>query len=91
MCSSDLVFLVLEKAQEHLYFQTLAEKFSGLIQKSSKQEWPLLILGRIVNSNKPYLIKEMLDAAKESKDKTMLNFIKLSYFINNYPEVVEFL
>lgn len=86
---------VLDDAEPSMYSAVLARKFTSLLLNASEQEWPLLIVGRIINSGDPRRIVPMIQAAANDKDHSaggaMDKFIRSSYFTSEYPEITPYL
>jgi hypothetical protein len=80
------ILVVLDKADAKLYAERLALKFSDLIKNASAQEWPLLLIGRVVNSNDTDKIRAIVDVAKSTQG-SLNEFIHSSSFLDEYPEI----
>ena len=80
------VLVVLDKADAELYAERLAAKFRDIQRNASAQEWPLLLVGRVVNSNDAAKTKAIVAAAKATQGS--LNcFIHSDAFLDEYPEI----
>ena len=44
------ILLILDKADPELYAERLASNFPTILQSASENEWPLILIGRIINS-----------------------------------------
>lgn len=83
------VLVVLDKADSDIYAERLAINFSKLKSKASGKEWPLILIGRIVNSANIEKIKAIVSAAKKSKD--LNDFIRSDEFLDEYPEIGDYI
>lgn len=59
--------------------------FSTLQRQASGKEWPLVLIGRVVNSDNAEKIKAIVAAAKKSPDLDA--FIRSDEFLDEYPEI----
>ncbi|RKU03027.1 hypothetical protein C7H84_12540 [Burkholderia sp. Nafp2/4-1b] len=80
------VLVVLDKADGGLYAERLAAKFGDLQRNASAQEWPLILIGRVVNSNDAAKTKAIVDAAKRMQGD-LNSFIHSDAFLDEYPEI----
>lgn len=80
------VLVVLDKADADLYAERLAAKFTDIQRNASAQEWPLLLVGRVVNSNDPARTKAIVAAAKATQG-SLNGFIHSDAFLDEYPEI----
>ena len=89
------VFTILECADFGLYVKCLAEMFPEIQRRGGGQEWPLIILGSIVNSADASSINVMLEAARNAGNKadvySMYNFVRSDEFIDEYCEIIPYL
>ncbi|MFJ4347447.1 hypothetical protein [Pseudomonas sp. NPDC089401] len=79
------VMVILDGADPSEYASRLAAGFEGLIRRSSEKEWPLIILGRIFNSDDLLLINAIVDAARNNQ--VLREFMRSDEFLEEYPEV----
>ncbi|MBN3199313.1 hypothetical protein H5A20_11385 [Pectobacterium brasiliense] len=79
------VLTVLDHADSSLYAERLATHFAKIKNKASDKEWPLLLIGRIVNSGNDEKINAIVLAAK--KHKPLDDFIRSDEFLDEYPEL----
>ncbi|RYC47002.1 hypothetical protein [Pectobacterium zantedeschiae] len=79
------VLVVLDHADSSLYAERLAANFSKIKNKASDKEWPLMLIGRIVNSENGAKINAIVLAAK--KHKPLDDFIRSDEFLEEYPEL----
>ena len=77
---------VLDKADAKLYAERLAFKFPDLLRNASAQEWPLLLIGRVVNSNDTEKMRAIVDVAKRTQG-SLNEFIHSQSFLDEYPEI----
>ncbi|WDH22133.1 hypothetical protein [Pseudomonas chlororaphis] len=82
------VLVVLDNADADIYAERLAINFSKLKSKASGKEWPLILIGRIVNSVNVEKIKSIVSAAKKHKD--LDDFIHSDEFLDEYPEIEDY-
>ncbi|MGC2948517.1 hypothetical protein [Burkholderia ambifaria] len=80
------ILVVLDKADAKLYAERLAIKFPDLLRNASAQEWPLLLVGRIVNSNDAEKMRAIVDADKSTQGD-LNKFIHSAAFLDEYPEI----
>lgn len=80
------VLVVLDKADADLYAERLAAKFTDIQRNASAQEWPLLLVGRVVNSNDAAKTKAIVAAAKATQG-SLNSFIHSDAFLDEYPEI----
>ena len=80
------VLIVLDKADAERYAERLAAKFAELQRNASGREWPLLLIGRVVNSNDVAKTKAIVAAAKATQG-SLNGFIHDEAFLNEYPEI----
>ena len=80
------ILVVRDKADAKLYAERLAIKFSDLLRNASAHEWPLLLVGRIVNSNDAEKMRAIVDAAKSTQGD-LNEFIHSAAFLDEYPEI----
>lgn len=86
------ILLILDKADPELYAERLASNFLKILQSASENEWPLLLIGRIVNSGSENKIKCVITAAKNAAiPRVMYDFICSDYFLDEYPEIKPYL
>lgn len=82
------VLVVLDNADSDIYAERLAINFSKLQSKASGKEWPLIMIGRVVNSANSEKIKSIVSAAKKHKD--LEDFIHSDEFLDEYPEIEDY-
>jgi len=80
------ILVVLDKVEAKLYAERLAIKFPDLLRNASAQEWPLLLIGRIVNSNDTEKMRAIVDVAKRTQG-SLNEFIHSQGFLEEYPEI----
>lgn len=80
------VLVVLDKADADLYAERLTAKFADIQRNASAQEWPLLLVGRVVNSNDVAKMKAIVAAAKKTQG-SLHSFIHSDAFLDEYPEI----
>lgn len=84
----DHVLLVLDKINDELFVDALVNKFNNLVVNSSEKEWPLLIIGRYVNSDCKSRIKLIKNRSLENK--VLFEFLGSDFFLDEYPEYEDF-
>ncbi|QDQ28897.1 hypothetical protein FNU76_22495 [Chitinimonas arctica] len=91
----EAVLGILDDAEPEMYSKILARKFTSLLLNASEQEWPLLIIGRTMNSGDARRISAVVRAAADDKlhlsGGAMDNFIRSSFFTSEYPEIAPYL
>lgn len=80
---------VLDNADAKLYAERLDVKFPDLLHNASEQEWPLLLLGRIVNSGDTNKLKAIVKVAKGTQG-SLNTFIHSPDFLDEYPEIEDY-
>ncbi|NYH12380.1 hypothetical protein [Pseudomonas moraviensis] len=80
---------VLDHAEAGVFAERLAVNFSTLQSQASGKEWPLILIGRVVNSDNAEKIKAIVAAAKKSPDLDA--FIRSDEFLDGYPEIESYL
>ncbi|MBN3767640.1 hypothetical protein [Burkholderia sp. Ac-20365] len=80
------ILVVLDKADAKLYAERLAFKFPDLLRNASAQEWPHILIGRVVNSSETEKIREIVDVARRTQGQ-LDKFIHSEDFLNEYPEI----
>lgn len=88
----EAVLLVLDSADSNIYADRMAKKFPDILRQSTNNEWPLILIGRIVNSESADRLNAILSAARNPSNPKALNtFIHSDYFLGEYPQVKPYL
>ncbi|KML70788.1 hypothetical protein [Pectobacterium peruviense] len=83
------VLVVLDHADATLYAERLATNFAKIKNQASDKEWPLILIGRMVNSENDEKINAIVLAAK--KHKSFDDFIRSDEFLDEYPELTSYI
>lgn len=73
----------LDQLSNNKFISGLLRNFHHLLENSSEQEWPLLIIGRYINADDQTRIKEIIKASTENLE--LSNFLRSDYFQDEYP------
>lgn len=88
----EAVLLVLDTADANVYADSIAKKFPDVLRQSINNEWPLILVGRIVNSESADRLNAIVSAAKNpSNPKELNDFIQNDYFLGEYPQFKPYL
>ncbi|WP_372403312.1 hypothetical protein ACDW34_12505 [Acinetobacter piscicola] len=85
----ETVLSKLDSIPDEKFVNGLIRNFDHILDNSSEQEWALLILGRYVNADDKKRISMICEVGR--KNISLFNFIKSDYFMEEYPEVKQYL
>jgi len=78
------VLVTLDDSDPLEFASQLSKGFKDLLARSSEKEWPLIIIGRIFNSEDPSWIRPLADAARANS--VLRSYLLGDEFLGEYPE-----
>ncbi len=82
----EVVLGVLDNADPVLFAERLEANFAKIVRHSSEQEWPLILIGNIVNSGDNQRILPLINTAK-NKQGDLYQYIVSEECMDEYPEI----
>jgi hypothetical protein len=86
---------VLDTFDHNMFAECLVKQFPDMQSRSSEQEWPLLLIGRYVNSHNSVRLRLFVEYSEKDNNKddplSMYNFMRSDYFLDEYPEMLPYL
>jgi hypothetical protein len=86
---------VLDTFDPDMFAECFVEQFPDMQSRSSEQEWPLLLIGRYVNSKDSVTLKLFVEYSEKDNNRdgllSMYNFMRSDYFLDEYPEMLPYL